>query len=104
MTEKEFGKDVKLAIFKGKADDWRMWSAKFLSFAIFKEFDEMFLGKKKVPVDEKDSEYKRLKELNNYGFYCLNYAIECKICFNIIDSYRTDMLPKGDCSKAWKMC
>ena len=44
-----------------------------------------------------------MKKLNNNDFYCLNYAIECKVCFNIIDSCRLDNLPEGDCYKAWKM-
>ena len=103
MSEKDFSRDVKLAIFKGKSEDWRMWSAKFISFATFKEFDGVLLGKEKVPSDENDSNYKRLKKLNNYGFYCLNYAIECKVCFSMIDSCRTKDLPEGDCGKAWKM-
>ena len=44
-----------------------------------------------------------MKKLNNYGFYCLNYAIEGKIFFGMIDSCRTEDLPKGDCHKAWKI-
>ena len=61
MSEKDFSRDVKLAIFKGKSADWRMWSAKFISFATFKEFDRVLLGKEKVPSDENSSNYKRLK-------------------------------------------
>ena len=103
MSDKEFSRDVKLPVFKGKTDDWRMWSAKFVSFATFKDFDGILLGKEKIPTEETDQNYKRMKKLNNYGFYCLNYAIECKVCFNIIDSCRSENLPEGDCCRAWKM-
>ena len=103
MSDREFSRDVKLPVFKGRADDWRMWSAKFVSFATFKDFDGILLGKEKVPTEENDPNYKKMRKLNNYGFYCLNYAIECKVCFNIIDSCRTENLPEGDCCRAWKM-
>ena len=46
MEMKDFSKDVKLATFKGKRDDWRMWSTKFLAFAAFREFDEILSGEK----------------------------------------------------------
>ena len=105
MEMKDFSKDVKLATFKGKRDDWRMWSTKFLAFAAFREFDEVLSGEKKLP--ELDStnvdEVKRFKKLNNFGYYCLNYAVEDKICFSLIDSARTDKLPEGDCALAWKL-
>ena len=50
MLDKEFSRDVKLPVFKGKADDWRMWSAKFMSFATFKDFDGVLLGKEKIQL------------------------------------------------------
>ena len=61
MLEKDFSRDVKLAIFKGKSEDWKMWSAKFISFATFKEFDGVLLGREEVPNEENDSNYKRMK-------------------------------------------
>ena len=33
----------------------------------------------------------------------MNYAVEDKICFSLIDSARTDSLPEGDCALAWKL-
>ena len=55
----EFSRDVKLPVFKGKADDWRMWSAKFVSFASFKDFDGILLEKAKIPPKESDTNYKK---------------------------------------------
>ena len=79
-----------------------MWSAKFISFATFKEINGVLLGKEKVPSDENASNYKKMKKLKIYRFYCLNYAIECKICFCMIDSCRTEALPEGDAGKPGK--
>ena len=65
MSDKEFSRDVKLPVFKGKADDWRMWSAKFMSFATFKDFDGILIREEKIPAEESDPNYKRIKKLNN---------------------------------------
>ena len=58
MSDKDFSKDVKLATFKGKSDDWSIWNAKFVSFTTFKDFDGVLLGREKVPSNENDSNYK----------------------------------------------
>ena len=105
MEMKDFSKDVKLGTFKGKRDDLRMWSTKFFAFAAFREFNEILSGEKKLPDEGSTNadEVRRFKKLNNFGYYCLNYAVEDKICFSLIDSARTEALPEGDCALVWKI-
>ena len=105
MEMKDFSKDIKLATFRGKRNDWRMWSTKFFAFAAFREFDEILSGDMKLPIEDSTNAdaIRRFKKLNNFGYYCLNYAVEDKICFSLIDSARTDKLPEGDCALAWKL-
>ena len=101
---KDFSKGIKLATFRGKRDDWRMWSTKFFAFAASREFKEILSGEKKLPDEGSTNadEVRRFKKLNNFGYYCLNYAVEDKVCFSLIDSARTDALPEGDCALARK--
>ena len=90
---KDFSKDIKLATFRGKRDDWRTWSTKFFAFAAFREFDKILSGEKKLPDDGSTNadEVRRFKKLNNFGYYYLNYAVEDKVCFSLIDSARTQI-------------
>ena len=48
-------------------------------------------------------EVRHFKKLNIFGYYCLNYTVEDKDCFSLINSARTESLPEGDCALAWKL-
>ena len=53
--------------FKGKKEDWEMWSAKFLSKARKKKYQGILTGEVKVMFvdeDDKTTEEKALKKLN----------------------------------------
>ena len=71
MEMKDFSKDVKLATFKGKRNNWRMWSTKFFAFAAFRKFDEILSGEKTLPIEDSTNadEIRRFKKLNNFGYY-----------------------------------
>ena len=65
---KDISKDVKLAMFKGKHDEGRMWSTKFVAFAMFRYFEDILLGRSKLPSENESNadEVRRFKKLNNF--------------------------------------
>ena len=93
--------------FRGKKDEWNMWSQKFLAKARKKGYKDILIGKTKIPKTSDDDydvdEAKRLEELNKEAYYDLSTAMEDKVAFNKVVLAKTDDLPDGDAYLAWKM-
>ena len=93
--------------FRGKKDEWNMWSQKFLAKARKKGYKDILIGKTKIPKTSDDDydvdEAKRLEELNEEAYYDLSTAMEDKVAFNKVVLAKTDDLPDGDAYLAWKM-
>ena len=67
---KGISKDVQLAMFKGRQDEWGMWSTKFVVFATFRDLDGILLGRSKLPSEEdmNADEVRRFKKSNSFGY------------------------------------
>ena len=78
MEMKDISKNIKLAMFKGKRDEWGMRSTKFVAFATFRDFDNILLGRSELTSENESNsdEVRRYKKLNNFGYYYLNYTVE----------------------------
>ena len=92
--------------FKGKKDEWPMWSEKFLSKARKKGYKELLIGKQTPPsADETrlDDEAKLLRRLNEEAFDDLVTSMEDKVAFSKVTQAKTPDLPDGDAALAWKL-
>ena len=105
----------RLLSFSGKAQDWRMWSRKFIARASMKHYVDVLLGIEEVPemvavnVIESAEELKireaRLeayKKANDLGHAELMNAMNEEVSFSIVDEAILAMFPWGDLAKAWK--
>ena len=78
----EPGKEMSLRYipFKGKKEEWDMWSQKFLAKARKKGYKELLTGKLKMKeqddVDYEEEEEKRIEKLNEEAYYDLSSAME----------------------------
>ena len=73
-TNKE--QTLRYLLFKGKQDEWTMWSAKFMSQVRKKKYTHILTGKQKVTFEDeanKTYEEKALEKLND-GIRQLNYV------------------------------
>ena len=84
--ENLFDKTVKLPLFSIKAEDWPIWSEKFLIQARRKGYKNVLLGKEMIPKEDdpedpgksadKKKEAKWLLELNEIAFEEIEMAID----------------------------
>ena len=86
--------------FKGKKEDWEMWSAKFLSKAQKKKYQGILTGEIKVTFGDehnKMTEEKALKKLNEEANNDLIISMEDKVAFSKVNQAKTNTL-KGGCA------
>ena len=86
MSE-ENGKELSLRYlpFKGKKDEWEMWSAKFLSKARKKRYIKILTGETAVVFEDKDNkttEEIAKEKLNDEAYDDLITSMEDKVAFN----------------------
>ena len=91
MTDKN-NKELSLRYlpFKGKKEDWEMWSAKFFSIT----------GEVKVTFGDKDNkttEERALEKLNEEAYDDLIASMEDKVAFSKVNQAKTNTL-KGGCA------
>ena len=101
MTD-ENNKEISLRYlpFKGKKEDWEMWSAKFLSKARKKKYLDILTGEVKVTFEDetnKTTEEKALEKLNKEAYDDLSAAMEDKEAFSKVNQAKTNVL-KGGCA------
>ena len=86
--------------FKGKKEDWEMWSAKFLSKVQKKKYQGILTGEVKVRFeleDNKMTEERALEKLNKEAYNDLIASIEDKVSFSKVNQAKTNTL-KGGCA------
>ena len=104
----ESGKEMSLRYipFKGKKEEWDMWSQKFLAKARKKGYKELLTGKLKMKeqddVDYEEEEEKRIEKLNEEAYYDLSSAMENKVAFAKVSLAKSKTFPDGDSYLAWK--
>ena len=84
--------------FKGKQDEWTMWSAKFMSQARKKKYINILTGKKKVTFkdeENKTNEERALEKLNDEAYDNLIMSMDNKIAFNKVSQAKTSTLSEG---------
>ena len=101
MTD-ENNKEISLRYlpFKGKKEDWEMWSAKFLSKARKKKYQDILTGEVKVTFEDetnKTTEEKALEKLNEEAYDDLIASMEDKVGFSKVNQAKTNAL-KGGCA------
>ena len=90
--------------FKGKQDEWTMWSAKFMSRARKKKYVHILTGKQKVTFEDeanKTDEEKALEKLNDEAYDDLIMSIDNKVAFNKVSQAKTSALSEGCAYMAW---
>ena len=103
---------IKVIVFSGKVKDWSMWEEKFLARSKKKGYKEILTGKLTVPIEsdqETEEEGKARKKTENknedaYSDLILSFAeTEAgNVAFSIVKNAKTELLPDGDTSLAWK--
>ena len=91
--------------FKGKKEEWEMWSAKFLSKPRKKKYMNILTAEK--PMEFEDPENKTTEEqakekLNDEAYDDLITLMENKIAFSKVSQAKTTTLPNGCTHTAWK--
>ena len=104
----ETNKEVSLRYlpFRGKKEEWTMWSHKFLAKARKKGYKDLLTGKNKALDEEDDDfdevEFEKFERLNEEAYYDLSTAMEDKIAFNKVALSTSKRFPDGDAYIAWK--
>ena len=92
---------VKINPFLGNRKDWERWSVTYLAKARLRGCRTLLVGAEVVPnKGSKDFDAFVLK--NDIAYAELLIACENdEVCFSIINSSRSDILPDGDAKVAW---
>jgi hypothetical protein len=109
MTE-EVERIVKVMPFKGKKEEWHMWSKKFLARATMKRYKKVLLGDMVVPRHDEELDIKesagltsfKARVANEEAYNELLLAMEDSVRFGIVEEAIMDDLPDGDAARAWK--
>ena len=91
--------------FKGKKEEWEMWSAKFLSKARKKKYLHIITANKPIEFDDPDdktTEEQAKEKLNDEAYDDLITSMEDKIAFSKVAQAKTATLPNGCAHTAWK--
>ena len=106
--------NLRLLPFKGKSEEWRMWSGKFLSKARKKGYRDILLGRKMRLEDgsgsgsdgaltaEEIKKNEEIDKLNDDAYDDLIMSMEDKVAFAKVDNARSDSYPEGCCKTAWE--
>ena len=90
--------------FKGKQDEWTMWSAKFMSRARKKKYINILPGKKKVTFEDEENKTDKeraLEKLNEEAYDDLIMSMDNKIAFNKVSQAKMSTLSEGCAYTAW---
>ena len=91
--------------FKGKREEWEMWSAKFLSKARKKKYQNLITANKPIEFDDPDNkttEELAKEKLNDEAYDDLITSMEDKIAFSKVSQAKTASLLNGCAHTAWK--
>ena len=91
------------AEFNGSEDEWPKWS-KILRIAKVKKFLNIIDGSIEVPSFSNDMQEgpKAIREMNHVAYCCLLHCMDDEICFNLVDTAKTENLPDEDAALSWK--
>ena len=90
--------------FKGKKDEWGMWSAKFMSKARKKKYHEILTGATIVEFkneSNKTADERPKEELNGETYNDLIMSMEDKVAFNKVNQAKSKILKNGCARTAW---
>ena len=106
-SEKEL---YRVVPFKGKREEWRKWSRKFLAHARYKGFKKILEGRIEYPEPEDDGsfseedlkEISKIEKMNHLAYNALIHLIDDDVSFNAVDTAYSDRFPDGCAETAWK--
>jgi hypothetical protein len=88
--------------FSGKYEDWNRWSKTFLSKARLRGYKDMLTGTHPQPDPSNPMAKKEYQVLNKLGYTELMPSFQEEVCFNLIDTAKSETYPNGDAFLAWK--
>jgi hypothetical protein len=106
---------IRVIPFYGKADEWPIWSERFLSKSRRFGFKNFLLGKLSIPTvddyfDEETESGKKKSiaiEMNEIAYNELNLSVDVKtssgkVAFNLIKGCKRKDYPDGNAAIAWE--
>ena len=91
---------MKISPFSGQKKDWERWSITFLAKSRLRGYKDVLLGIEIVPSKGgKDFDAFLLK--NDVAYAELLISCEDNLCFELVNSSRSEQLPEGDAHLAW---
>ena len=103
MTDDYTGKSIRVIMFDGSEESWPMWSAKHLTYASLKEYDEIYenyLSESSylaLSENDKGEFYRRNKKAYN----SLIIAMKGAVTFNLVRIANSERFPRGDARLGW---
>ena len=105
MTDaREFIKEMSIVKLNRNEDEWFRWSKKFIATTKVKKFANVIDGSTEVPSfsDYMQDGRKVIRYMNHVVYCSLLHCRDDEICFNLVDTAKTENLPDGDAALAWK--
>ena len=99
----KFIKEMRIVEFNRSEDEWSRWSKK-IAIAKVKKFANIINGSVTVPSLRNNMEVEdiAIREMNQVAYCCLLHCMNDDICFNLVDTTKTENLPDGDAALTWK--
>ena len=91
----KFIREVRIVVFNGSKDEWPRWLKKFLAVAKVKKFVNIIDESVMVPSlsENMQEEEIAIREMNQVAYCCLLHCMNDDICFNLVDTAKTESLP-----------
>ena len=89
-------KSVRIILFSGKRNDWRVWLRKFLAVAEKCGYKKILTGALTIPSNSTGKQ----KQLGVNAFNDLLLAMTEGISFGLVDESTSGVCPDGDAAKA----
>jgi hypothetical protein len=91
---------VKITSFSGEKKDWKQSSTTFLAKARLRGYRNILLGVE-IPPNKGSKDFENYVLRNDIAYAEILIACECDVCFGIINSSISEILPDGDAKLAW---
>ena len=101
---RESFKEMRIVEFNGNKDEWPRWSKKIMSVAKIKKFSHVIDASLEVPsiTENMEDDQRLIRETNKVAYYFQMFCMSDAICFNLVDTGKTENLPHGDASHIWE--
>ena len=93
MTDaRKFFKEMRIVEFNRREDEWLRWSKKFLAIVKVKKFVNIIDGLVTVPSLSNNMEVEDIafREMKQVAYCCLLHCMNDDICFNLVDTAKTE--------------